>query len=79
MSSRVYQPNTNRTFPGPLKTSPLLLSVDKTGLPSSGCTECTSIYETMSYRSDFDKAFVPIYQKRVDLYDTNPLNLVFER
>lgn len=79
MSSRVYQPNTNRTFSGPLKTLPLQSTVEQTGQPYSQCSGCTSIYETMAYRSDFDKVFVPTYQQRVQLFDTNPLNLVFER
>lgn len=77
--SSVYRQNVNGAFAGPLTAIPDNLSVNQTGLPSSSCSGCTSIYETMKYRSDFDKVFVPTYQARLALFDTNPLNLKFER
>jgi hypothetical protein len=77
--SSIYRPNVNGSFNGPLTTIPDNLSVDQVASPSSSCSGCTSIYETMKYRSDFDKVFVPTYQARLALFDTNPLNLKFER
>lgn len=77
--SSVYRPNINGTFSGPLSAMPKNLMSDQLGVPVSPCTECTSIYETMKYRSDFDKVFVPTYQARLAMFDTNLLNLKFER
>lgn len=77
--SSVYRPNINNIHPGALTTLPNNLTVNQVGKVSSSCEPCTSIYETMSYRSEFDKVYVPIYQSRLDLFDTNPLNLKFER
>lgn len=77
--SSIYRPNVNGTFNGPLTAIPDNLTVDQTGQPSTSCSGCTSIYQTMKYRSDFDKVFVPTYQARLALFDTNPLNLKFER
>lgn len=77
--SSIYRPNTDRSSNGPLATMPDNLTLDETVNPSSSCSGCTSIYETMKYRSDFDKVFVPTYQARLALFDTNLLNLKFER
>lgn len=77
--SSVYRPNVNNINPGTLTTMPNNLTVDQLGKVSSSCEPCTSIYETMSYRSAFDKQYVPIYQSRLALFDTNPLNLKFQK
>lgn len=77
--SSIYRPSPQNANPGPLQVIPNNLPLQKTGQVSTSCEGCTSIYETMQYRSDFDKAYVPIYQSRLALFDTNPLNLQFER
>lgn len=77
--SSIYRPNVNGAFKGPITTIPDNLNLDETSTPTTSCNGCTSIYETMKYRSDFDKVFVPTYQARLGMFDTNPLNLKFER
>jgi hypothetical protein len=76
--SSIYRPNVNNSFPGPLTTVPLNEPLKNTGYLSSPCEECSSIYETMKYRSDFDKAYLPIYLSRLPKFNTNPLDLKFE-
>lgn len=73
-----YRSTRSNVLPGPLKTNADNLPLRDTNKVSSGCEECSSIYETMQYRSNFDKKFVPMYMARLPLFDTNPLNLKFE-
>lgn len=76
--SSVYRPNVNNTHPGTLTTLPLNVETKNLQKLNSSCQQCSSIYETMKYRSDFDKAYLPIYLSRLPQFDTNPLNLQFE-
>lgn len=76
--SSIYRPDINNAHPGALQTVPDNLTVDETGRVTTSCNGCTSIYQTMAYRSNFDKQYVPYYQSRLALFDTNPLNLKFE-
>lgn len=76
MSSN-YLPNTNHTNPGPLTTLPLNELNNQTQNIYSPCEDCTSIYETMKYRSDYDKLYVPLYQSRLPHINTDLLDLKF--
>jgi len=77
--SSVYRPDVNNLNPGTLQMLPNNLTVGETGKVTTSCEGCTSIYETMNHRSAFDKMYLPIYQARLELFDTNPLNLKFEK
>jgi hypothetical protein len=77
--SSMYRPNTNHTNNGPLNVMPDNLQLNQTNKVNTSCEECTSIYDTMNYRSNFDKTYVPAYQSRLSMFDTNPLNLVFQK
>lgn len=77
--SSIYRPDLQNSNRGALQVLPDNLPLQKTGQVSTSCDGCTSIYETMKNRSDFDKMYIPIYQSRLALFDTNPLNLRFER
>lgn len=77
--SSIYRPNTNQLDPGPLTVIPQNELVRDTQKLYSGCEECSSIYETMNYRSDFDKLFVPIYQSRLSRFNTNLMDLKFAK
>ena len=75
--SSVYRSNQNGAFSGPPNAAPENAKLNETDLPSSSCSGCTSLYETMNYRSDFDKTFVASYHERLAMFDTNPMNLSF--
>jgi len=75
--SSTYRPNINQTDPGPLTTMPMNELIKDTGNTYSPCEECTSIYETMNYRSDFDKLYVSMYQSRLPMINTDLLDLKF--
>lgn len=77
--SSMYRPNTNHTNNGALNVMTESLPLNETNQVTTSCKECTSIYDTMNYRSSFDKTYVPAYNARLSLFDTNPLNLVFQK
>jgi hypothetical protein len=77
--SSTYRQNVNNVFPGPLTTLPMNEPLKNTYDTITSCEQCSSIYETAKYRSDFDKAYLPIYLHRLAKFDTNPLNLKFEQ
>ena len=76
--SSVYRPNVNHVQSGPLTTLPLNVETKNLQKLDTSCQQCSSIYETMKYRSEFDKKYLPIYLSRLPKFDTNPLNLQFE-
>ena len=77
--SSMYRPNTNNVNNGALNVMTESLPLSETNKITTSCEECTSIYDTMNYRSNFDKVYVPAYTARLSLFDTNPLNLVFQK
>lgn len=73
----IYRPKQSGPISGHPNTMPENLKLSQTNLPLTSCSGCTSLYETMKYRSDFDKTFVASYQERLAMFDTNPMNLSF--